>query len=55
MNEAQEWAAYVARAYVARVNAVEAAEAASKKKSSEKPTSALDAEVGDMIQYGAKS
>lgn len=49
MNEAQEWVAYVAR-----VNAVEAAKAASKK-SSEKPTSALDAEVGDMIQYGAKS
>ena len=25
------------------------------KKSSEKPISALDAEVGDMIQYGAKA
>jgi hypothetical protein len=49
MNEAQEWAAYVAR-----VNAVEAAKAASKK-SSENPTSALDADGGDMIQYGAKS
>lgn len=49
MNEAQEWAAYVAQ-----INAVEAAKAASKK-SSENRTSALDAEVGDMIQYGAKS
>lgn len=49
MNEAQEWAAYVAR-----VNAVEAAKVASEK-SSESPTSALDARVGDMIQYGAKS
>jgi hypothetical protein len=49
MNEVQEWAAYVAR-----VNEVEAAKAAAKK-SSEKPTSALDAEGGDMIQYGAKS
>lgn len=47
MNEAQEWAAYVAQ-----VNAVEAAKAASEK-SSEKPTSALDTEGGDMIQYGA--
>ena len=49
MNEVQEWAAYVAR-----VNAVEAARAAAKK-SSENPTSALDADSGDMIQYGAKS
>ena len=49
MNEAQEWVAYVAR-----VNAVEAAKAAAKK-SSEKPISALDTEGGDMIQYGSKA
>lgn len=47
MNEAQEWAAYVAR-----VNAVEAAKAASKK-SSEEPSSVLDADGGDVVQYGA--
>lgn len=49
MNEAKEWAAYVAQ-----INAVEVAEATSKNLM-KKPTSALDAEAGDMIQYGAKS
>ena len=47
MSEAQEWAAYVAR-----VNAVETARA-TVKKSSEKPSSVLDADGGDVIQYGA--
>ena len=46
MNEAQEWAAYDAR-----VNEVETAKA---KKSPEKPSEALDADVGDMVQCGAK-
>lgn len=49
MNEAQEWAAYVARA-----NAVEAVRATAKI-FSEKSTSVLDTDGGDMIQYGAKS
>lgn len=49
MNEAKEWAAYVAQ-----INAVEVAKATSKNLT-KKPASVLDAEVGDMIQYGAKS
>jgi len=47
MNEAQEWAMYVHR-----VNEVETAKA---KKSPEKPPEALDTDVGDMVQCGAKS
>lgn len=49
MNEAKEWAAYVAQ-----INAVEVAKATSKNLM-KKPTLVLDAEAGDMIQYGAKS
>ena len=49
MNEAKEWAVYVAQ-----VNAVEVAKATSKNLP-KNPTSVLDADAGDMIQYGAKS
>lgn len=49
MNESKEWTAYVAL-----MNAAETAKATSKNLP-KNPTSVLDAEVGDMIQYGGKA
>ena len=49
MNEAKEWAAYVAL-----MNVAETAEATSKNLP-KNPTSVLDAVAGDMIQCGAKT
>ena len=49
MNEAKEWAVYVAK-----INAVETVKATSKNLP-KNPTSVLDAVAGDMIQCGAKS
>ena len=49
MNKAKERAAYVAQ-----INAVEVAKAASKNLP-KNPISVLDADAGDMIQYGGKA